>query len=93
MPPKKRTARYRELTTAERMLAAIGPSPAALVRAGLSPRKAHAVEGAWDKWDEERGLAWRVLAGIPTAADRLRLEAGGPPEPSDPPEPPGWGWP
>jgi hypothetical protein len=47
MPPKKRTARHRELTTAERMTAAIGPNPAQLVRAGLSPRKAEALEREW----------------------------------------------
>jgi hypothetical protein len=91
MPPKKRTARHRELTTAERMTAAIGPNPAQLVRAGLSPKKAEALEREWLAWDRAFGFAFRVAAGIPTPADRTRLDLGEEPDDPVPPEPPGLG--
>jgi hypothetical protein len=89
MPPKKRTARYRELTTAERMIAAIGPNPAALVRSGLSPRKAQALERAWERWDARWGFSWRAAAGCPGPANRERLEAGEERGEFEAPEPPG----
>jgi hypothetical protein len=87
MPPKKRTARHRELTTAERMHAAVGTSPAVLLRGGLSPAQIARLEKAWDEWEAEHGFAWRVAAGVPTLADRERLDAGEKAEPGAPPPP------
>jgi hypothetical protein len=78
----------RSLTTAQVMVARVRPSPAALVRSGLSPRQAVAVEREWEEWDAQYGFAWRTLAGTPSSADRARLEAGdrsGDHQPRDPP--------
>jgi hypothetical protein len=36
------------------------------------------------------GFAWRTLAGVPTLADRARLDAGKAPGEFEPPEPPGF---
>jgi hypothetical protein len=90
MPPKKRTARHRELTTAERMHAAVGTSPAVLLRNGLSPAQIARLEKEWDEWEAEHGFSFRGAAGIPTPADRARLDAGEEPGDPEPPEPPGF---
>lgn len=65
----------RSLTTGETLLAAIGPNPAQLVRRGPSPRRAEALEREWVHWDAEFGFAWRVAAGIPTAASSTRASS------------------
>jgi hypothetical protein len=80
----------RKLTTSERMLAVAGPNPADLLRRGFSPRQALALERAWLRWDRDHGFAYRIAAGIPTPADRERLDAGDEPEDPEPPEPPGF---
>jgi hypothetical protein len=54
-----------------------------------APKQAQTLEREWERWDAEHGFAWRVLAGVPTMADRARLEAGEEPGDPDPPEPPG----
>jgi hypothetical protein len=82
MPRHKTGNRGRKLTTAETMHARVGTSPAALLRLGLSPAAVARLEREWERWDAESGFAWRTLAGIPTPADRARLEAGD--EPGDP---------
>jgi hypothetical protein len=40
--------------------------------------------------DHAFGFAFRVAAGIPTMADRARLDEGEEPGGSEPPEPPGF---
>jgi hypothetical protein len=80
----------RSLTTAQTMVARVGPSPAALVRSGLSPKQAQALEREWERWDAQHGFAWRTLAGIPSPADRARYEAGERPADDDAPDPPGF---
>ena len=87
MPPRK-GGLGRTLTTAERMIAAIGPSPAALVRRGLSPRSAQALEREWERWDADHGFDFRALAGVTTIQDRERLDAGEEVG-DDAPDPPG----
>jgi hypothetical protein len=89
MPPRKTWGQGRKLTTAERMVAAIGPNPAQLMRAGLSQKKAEALEREWLAWDRAFGFAWRTLAGIATIQDRERLDVGEEPDDHEPPEPPG----
>ena len=86
MPPRRKSLN-RPLSTAERMYVAVGPSSAALVRSGLSPLRAQRAEREWERWDAEHGFSWRVGAGYPTMADRLRLEAGDEPDTSAPPPP------
>jgi hypothetical protein len=90
VPPRKTWGQGRKLTTAQRMTAAIGPNPAQLVRAGLTPRNAAALEREWLAWDRAYGFAFRVAAGIPTMADRARLDAGERPADDEPADPPGF---
>jgi hypothetical protein len=44
--------------------------------AALSPAAVAKLEREWERWDAEYGFAWRTLAGVPTPADRVRLEPG-----------------
>ena len=88
MPPRKTWNHGRNLTTAETMHARVGSSPAALLRRGLSPAAVARLERDWEPWDVEYGFAWRTLAGIPSPADRARLDAGVDPGDDDPPDPP-----
>jgi hypothetical protein len=87
MAPRRKSLN-RRLTTAEKMLAMIGPSPAALVRSGVSPKRAQAAEREWERWNERYGFSWRATVGIATNGDRERLAAGERPEPGAP-SPPG----
>jgi hypothetical protein len=53
-------------------------------------RPAARLERDWERWDAEHGFAWKTLAGIPTPADRARLEAGERPADGEPADPPGF---
>jgi hypothetical protein len=69
------------------MIALIGPNPAALVRKGLSPKQAQALEKEWQSWDTDHGFDFRVPANVLTIQDRERLNAGEQPAPGAPPPP------
>jgi hypothetical protein len=83
----------RSLTTAETMIALVGPNPAALVRSGLSPKQAQAIEREWLAWDRAHGHAFRVAAGITPPSDHgdELPPAGGSFSVGEPPDPPGFG--
>jgi hypothetical protein len=76
----------RSLTTAQTMIALIGPNPAALVRSGLTPKQAQALERDWLAWNRAYGYAFRVAAGITPPSEHGDDSAVG-----EPPDPPGFG--
>ncbi len=46
------------------------------VRRGTSNYHDPMMDAAWELWDAEHGLVWRVQRGIPHYFDRKRLAAG-----------------
>ena len=67
------TAASRRLSTAQTMLASLGPMKSRLLSRGVSAADADAQVRAWHAWDEAHGLKWRVWYLHPTSTDLVAI--------------------